>query len=278
MLFAEGVGLEWISEGKRRFVLAPHLSLKERILLFQGETFFSQLLAVQYEKEPYSLTGYFGDLYSYRSQRTHDYLFLNRKFVQNKEIFSMIVEAYATRLPERKYPPFVCNLALPSGSFDRNVHPQKKEVRLKDPEALRHFFVEAIHHLFQPGKKTQSITFPRLPLTSGISPPLFERKEEEKKQESQLEKIELVKQFGSYAIFEKERVLYLISLRRASQYLLEKKFAQMKKQERLESQKLLIPISYRCSYEEAELLEKKWRELAKIWIYLPHAWQGSLSY
>lgn len=264
LLFAEGVGLEWISEGKRRFMLAPHLSLKERILLFQGEAFFSQLLPIHYSKGPFSLTGYLGNLFSHKPQRTQDYLFLNRRFVQNKEIYSMILEGYATRLPERRHPPFVCNLSLPFELFDRNVHPQKKEVRLKEQEELRDFFLEAISTLFQPEKK-QAIVLPKLPL-SEIKQPFFFKKEREQKAVQEIkafEKVRLVKQFGPYALFERDRVCYLISLRRASQFIMEKKLSQLKKKEALESQKLLIPYSYQCSFEEAEYLEQQLEELQK---------------
>lgn len=273
LLFAEGVGLEWISEGKSRFVIAPHLSLKERILLFQGETFFSQLIPINYAKVPFHLTGFMGDLISHRPNRTHDYLFLNGRFVQNKEIYSMILEGYATRLPERRYPSFVCNLSLPSDLFDRNVHPQKKEVRLKDQERLSQFFLEAIFQLFQPVKKQQTaIVLPALPsrsyegkyASSLESTKLFEPKEPQKEVcSSFFGKVKLMHQLGAYAIFEKDRALCLISLKRASQFLMEKKLSLLKKKESLESQKLLLPFSYRCSYEEADQLEQQLGELQK---------------
>lgn len=263
LLFAEGTGLEWISEGKRRFVIAPYLSLKERIILFHGDAFFAQLVPIFYEKKPFSVTGFMGNLSSYRAQKSHDYLFLNRKFVQNKEIYSMILEGYATRLPEKRYPPFVCNLSLPPDLFDRNVHPQKKEIRLKEEESLKNFFLEAINHLFLPKKQTP-IVFPSLSLKNTAElAKTFERKAVKVAENISLKKVKVLKIFGAYVLFEKEEKWYLLSLKRASQYLTEKKISQLKMKEHLESQRLVVPFSYSCSFEEAELLEKRLEELEK---------------
>ena len=97
-----------------------------------------------------SSIGYFGDPTISRPTRSAQYLIINKRPVQSPEISKMVREAYATRLPSDRHPAFVLNLTLPPDEIDVNVHPQKREIRLRYPEKIYSLIHEALEEAFRP--------------------------------------------------------------------------------------------------------------------------------
>lgn len=135
--------------------------LKNRISEVMGSEFIAGCCLVDISNENYSLQGYVG-LPSYaRLNRTGQSLFINHRAVFSPFISYMVREAYGTTLPTNKHPIFVLHLSLPGEVVDVNVHPQKKEVRLRQESALKEMVLKGIqqaiqtegmkcHHLFAP--------------------------------------------------------------------------------------------------------------------------------
>jgi DNA mismatch repair protein MutL len=56
--------------------------------------------------------------------------------MRDKVVLRAVTQAFAGTLESGRYPVGVIALALPLGSFDINVHPQKTEIRFADPQAV----------------------------------------------------------------------------------------------------------------------------------------------
>jgi len=72
------------------------------------------------------------------------YVFVNGRFVRDRGVQHAIQEAYRGHLERGRYPVVVLHLALPPGSFDVNVHPQKTEVRFASPQEVHRAVVGAL--------------------------------------------------------------------------------------------------------------------------------------
>lgn len=118
--------------------------LRGRIEAVLGRDFFSMLYPVCFHKEPYRLEGYIGLPTYNRHNRTGQYLYVNQRAVQCPTIAFAIREGYGTALPTQRHPLFVLHFAIPGSLVDVNVHPQKKEIRLRQELTLRENIMQAI--------------------------------------------------------------------------------------------------------------------------------------
>ena len=85
----------------------------------------------------YSLQGFVGLPALSRINRTGQHLFINHRAVFSPLVSYIVREAYGTTLAANKHPVFVLYLSIPGEIVDVNVHPQKKEVRLRQDTVLK---------------------------------------------------------------------------------------------------------------------------------------------
>lgn len=110
-----------------------------------GQTFIKDLLPLNRSEGGYHLGGYVGKPFSTRNNRTGQYLFLNGRPVNSPSISWAVKEAYSTHLSSGRFPIFVLWLTLPPEEMDINVHPQKKEVRLRQERVIKNLIFHAVH-------------------------------------------------------------------------------------------------------------------------------------
>ncbi|WP_068468608.1 DNA mismatch repair endonuclease MutL [Candidatus Protochlamydia phocaeensis] len=188
------VQFELISDQKSLFktpLLPAHYtfqeSLNKRIETLLGKEFASSLCPLHFEQAPYELKGFIGTPSHHKANRTGQYLFINQRAVYSPFIASAIREGYGTMLGTNRYPVFVLHLHLPGTFLDVNVHPQKKEVRLRQEHLLKTALIEAVQKALrqdQPSfltlNKEPDRPFPSLsaPYASLLPPPFFQTKKE----------------------------------------------------------------------------------------------------
>lgn len=64
------------------------------------------------------------------------WLFLNGRFIRDKALTAAVTQAFRDYVPHGRYPVACLFITLDPRRFDVNVHPQKLEVRFRDPRAL----------------------------------------------------------------------------------------------------------------------------------------------
>jgi DNA mismatch repair protein MutL len=114
-----------------------------------GRDFLSSLLPVSFERDEYSLQGFIGFPTFNRQNKTGQYLFVNRRAIQSQLISFAVRDGYGTTLPAARHPVFIAHLDLPGHLIDVNVHPQKREIRLRQEQKLKSFIIEAIQKSIQ---------------------------------------------------------------------------------------------------------------------------------
>lgn len=146
--------------------------LKDRISAVMGTEFMAGCCSVDISNENYRLQGYIG-LPSYaRLNRTGQYLFINNRAVFSPLISYLVREGYGTTLPTNKHPIFVLHLSIPGDIVDVNVHPQKKEVRLRHDAGLKEMLLQGVQQAIQKGGEGCHSLFA---LASAVIPePLYE--------------------------------------------------------------------------------------------------------
>ncbi|MEI6873829.1 MAG: DNA mismatch repair endonuclease MutL [Spirochaetota bacterium] len=80
----------------------------------------------------------------YRSDRRFMQIFVNRRRVQDFGLLSGLDYGFEGLLPGGAHPAAFLFVEIDPALADFNIHPAKKEVRFRDPSALRHAFTKAL--------------------------------------------------------------------------------------------------------------------------------------
>jgi len=71
-----------------------------------------------------------------RARRDHVYVDVGGRPVRNSRLRRAVVEGYGDLLPDGRAPVAVVSVSVPEDWTDHNVHPRKREVRLRTPDAV----------------------------------------------------------------------------------------------------------------------------------------------
>lgn len=123
--------------------------LGSRISSILGADFFSSLVSVEAQTEDFQLNGFIGLPGFTKQNRTGQYLFINQRGVQNPLVSLSIRNGYGTMLATARHPVYVLHLTIPGDLVDVNVHPQKKEVRLRQEQVLKDLITRSVENAFQ---------------------------------------------------------------------------------------------------------------------------------
>ena len=108
-------------------------TLKERIENYLSDNnVFRNLVEIDIEKEDVSIYGLFSNSKISQSMRKNNFIFLNNRPIENRVLSYAIKNAYSNAIPKERYPFFFLYINIDSSKIDVNVHPSKKEVRIKN--------------------------------------------------------------------------------------------------------------------------------------------------
>jgi len=123
--------------------------LQGRIASVLGKEYVASMIPAFREKQGYVLQSMISWPTSTRPNRTGQYLFINRRAISSSFIAQAVREGYGSALSEGRHPLWVVHLTIPSGCVDVNVHPQKKEVRLRYQDKVRELILDAVRSAIQ---------------------------------------------------------------------------------------------------------------------------------
>ena len=124
--------IRWlVREGDKVLIdLSPARSLPERVRDLLGTSVSDELVRFEKEKGGFSVAGLASTPTYHRGNREQQFIFINRRVVDNPALSTAIAQAYREVVPPGKHPVVIAFLQLPPGEVDVNVHPAKTEVRL----------------------------------------------------------------------------------------------------------------------------------------------------
>ena len=286
------VGFTYIANDIEVFSFIPPIDgddetkIKNCIGVVLGENYLKGCSVVKREENECSLIGYISAPKEARHNRSGQYLIINGRVVDCKEIAYAIYDGYGTRLENNRHPCFVLQLTLPTTWVDINVHPQKREVRLIDDRPIKEFVRKAIIKSFEkesiPTFLPMQKFFPSSPTQSWIAKegiPRFDEEEsfiqyrDEKKEAEHMPlsfdlftDFPILGQFAFYALVEAHYLekqlslssgsdgVFLIDLHAAEERITYELLVKQIENKR-ELQGLLLPITMECSPHEGAQLE-----------------------
>lgn len=113
-----------------------------------GHDFFDKMSPIDLQEGQLHLKGFISDPRATRINRSGQHLFINQRMVFCHAISQAVLDGYGTLLTPRRYPNFVLHLSLPGDLVDVNVHPQKREIRLRDSSSIKQFISRTVSQNF----------------------------------------------------------------------------------------------------------------------------------
>ena len=109
-----------------------------------GKEITSNLLRVQYKDTYLTIDGYIGTPLVTRQNRVMQNLFINQRVVESPAVSLAVLDGYSTMITAKRYPVFFLHLKMDPKELDVNVHPQKKQIRLKEETKVKAILRESV--------------------------------------------------------------------------------------------------------------------------------------
>lgn len=104
--------------------------LKDSLRELFDNTLVNNLIEINIKNRNYSLKGLISNNNYYRGNRGLQYLFVNGRYIENKEIQRSIEDNYISIIPNGKYPVYQLFLDLSPSLIDVNIHPNKQKIKI----------------------------------------------------------------------------------------------------------------------------------------------------
>lgn len=131
-----GLSFKLIINGTVKFMTNGNGNLKEVIYRIYGKSTSDELIPLLIEKNGVKIEGYLGRPSIARSNRNDENYYINSRFVKSKEISKGIEEGYKTFLMMHRFPFCVLHFSMDTTALDVNIHPNKMQVRMENPEII----------------------------------------------------------------------------------------------------------------------------------------------
>ncbi len=159
-----GTGFVFLQDERLIYQLPPTLHLRERIRDLCGQALTAELLEIiPSERAGIKIWGFLGKSGVSRSTRQQQLVFLNGRAVENPTLSYALREGYHTALMKGQHPVTFFFMEMDPAAVDVNVHPAKREVRFRDPAAVREAVVEAVRRTLESDRASWTQTFKPAP-------------------------------------------------------------------------------------------------------------------
>jgi DNA mismatch repair protein MutL len=107
----------------------------ERIKQVLGSDIAKELIPIE-AKGTFEISGYIGKPQIARNNRKSQFIFINNRAVNDYIIAKAVKEAYGSLIPRELNPVFILNIQMPPELVDVNVHPRKTEVKFINSQEI----------------------------------------------------------------------------------------------------------------------------------------------
>jgi len=298
------IAFAFVRDDRLVFQLPPAANLHDRIRDLHGNELLERLLPLTGAGlDKIDISGLIGQAGVSRQTRAQQLVFVNGRAVESPVVTAGLREGYHTALMRGQFPVTFLFLNLDPASVDVNVHPAKREVRFRDPTAVREAVVNSIRRALEGGRGdwrekfrapniSQSSSAPpiepetrpievqpafaqQIEMPPRVAPSGFEGPRKLPDTAPAEEKIdkEIPQQFQIigvlnklYVLMENADGLVLVDQHAAHERILFEELRRRMEEQGVPSQKLLLPQTFDLSPRDAEWVERNMSILQKMGI------------
>jgi DNA mismatch repair protein MutL len=144
------IGFSLMRDDRMLFQLPATAALGDRIRDLYGVDLLQRLVELSdADSRQIRITGFIGQAGLSRQTRSQQLVFVNGRAIESNLITAAIREGYHTALMKGQYPVTFLFLEIDPAAVDVNVHPAKREVRFREPSAVREAIVRCIQQALE---------------------------------------------------------------------------------------------------------------------------------
>ncbi|HDD64969.1 MAG TPA: DNA mismatch repair endonuclease MutL [Firmicutes bacterium] len=262
------------SNGKSIMQLQP-MDLKERIAMVLNLN-PSNFIEVEREEGKIHIHCIFGDINIQRAKRDMQFIFVNRRPVEYQKLSSIVNKRYRKIFPEGIFPFFCIFIDIPSSQVDVNIHPAKREVKIRSENFVFSIIEELCDEILERGKPRRIEKINKdfyIPEIHGekigerepeyIQKSIFSYREESLRDKLR-DSIYIGSFLNKYLIFGTVNSLLFIDQHAAHERINYEKFKKQIENGKIEIQHLLTPLLMKLTFEEILIWEKGKDKFEKI--------------
>jgi DNA mismatch repair protein MutL len=293
-----GRGFRLTSEG-RELLVAPPADPGERAGQVLGADLSRRLLPVDGTRESMRVSGWVGRPVDSLPSRAAQHWFVNGRAVADRVLAHAVTEAFGHTMPPGRHPALCLFLDIDPALVDVNVHPQKLEVRFRSSSSVHDLARDAIRQALArseavpaladlrpqaPSARAEAVREATLgylarsaPGASALAPrppavpprrtPAPDASAERGSAPASVRPEEprvLAQYRRGYIVAEDGDGLVLIDQHAAHERVLFEQFRRQADENRIEVQRLLVPVTVELGPHEIALLEEEGPELARL--------------
>lgn len=107
------------------------------------------MIELQHRRASLIVTGFLSHPSHARPRRPDQYIFVNRRPVQDFMLAKAVRQGYSHHIEPHSHPAFILHVSIAPDLVDVNVHPRKSEVRFADPSAVFREVYKAVHEALE---------------------------------------------------------------------------------------------------------------------------------
>lgn len=120
---------KFIKDNKTVLKTSTNGIIKDNIYTILGRDITNGLISVDFDYKGVKIVGYISNNNLYRSNRSHQYLYVNGRYIINYAISSAIEHHYKSLIPLNRFPVFILYIEMNPAEMDVNIHPTKQEIK-----------------------------------------------------------------------------------------------------------------------------------------------------
>ena len=157
----------------------PATSLRMRLMNVFGKKLSDQLLTLEVETSLAKITGYVARPESSKKKGSHQYFFVNGRYMRHPYFHRAVMEAYEQLVPAGEQVSYFIYMDVEPGSIDVNIHPTKTEIKFENDQAIWQILAAAVKESLGRHGGVPSIDFdtegmPDIPSFEGGGSPFVE--------------------------------------------------------------------------------------------------------
>jgi DNA mismatch repair protein MutL len=153
------VAFKLSKDGKQVFDYPSCTHLKERFQSTHHRDWVKHLLPLTVERGDITIRGYIGKAELSRTNRTGQLFFINKRPVKSLPLSYALQRAYDGLLPQKHFPVAILFLAVDPSTVDVNIHPTKREVRLRNERTLQEQLSQSVREKVATSDHSPRVSF-----------------------------------------------------------------------------------------------------------------------
>ena len=149
--------------GRSSLNLPATTDAQARVVTALNKELQGELIALDHAETGIRVEGFVGKPATARATAHYQYLFLNGRYIRDRSIFHAVKESFRGLIEPQSQPVAVIFLYMPPTAFDVNVHPQKIEVRFREPNLAYRAVLAAIRERLLASDLTPPMRLPSAP-------------------------------------------------------------------------------------------------------------------